>query len=41
MTKERNYSVDFMRFSFMLIMSLWHFGGLFDWLKHGYIVVDF
>lgn len=41
MTKERNYGVDFMRVSFMLIMSLWHFGGLIDWLKHGYLAVDF
>lgn len=41
MKKERNYGVDFMRVSFMLIMSLWHFGGLIDWLKHGYLAVDF
>jgi len=38
--KNRNNSIEFFRFLFMLVLAVWHFE-LINIFKHGYLVVEF
>lgn len=38
--QQKNNSIEFFRFLFMLVLAIWHFE-LINFFKHGYLVVEF
>lgn len=41
MTSNKIYSVELLRFLFMVVICLWHFRGIVPSVEHGYLAVEF